>query len=225
MKRRILAFSGLFVCLALIYSCKKDSAPKVDNSNTGVYKVFTEGNLTTVQNLHADTIIGTAATGQPVGAGRYSFFSLEQKQAVANSDSATTKWDLAFRGTTIAINGGTSGPGGGGAFVWDGIFNNLSAVPADSVFRVDNGNAYAIPAGSGRGWYNYNGTANLLTPLPGKVLVIRTATGKYAKVEILNYYKGGETPSSTASDDVKIKEQRYYTFRFVFQPNGSKNFQ
>jgi len=224
MKRTILAFSGFFVCLALLYSCKKDSTASFDNTNTGAYKVFTEGNTTTVQNLAADTIIGTAATGQPVGAGKFAFFSLEQRQLIANTDSATTKWDIGFRSTTIIINGGTSGPGSGGAFVWDGVFNNLTTIPADSVFRVDNGSAYAIPSGSGRGWYNYNGTANLLTPLPGKVMVIRTASGKYAKLEILNYYRGGETPSSTAPDDIKIKEQRYYTYRFIFQPNGSKNF-
>jgi hypothetical protein len=54
--------------------------------------------------------------------------------------------------------------------------------------------------------------------------MIRTASGKYAKLEILNYYKGGVTPPATASDAIKLSEQRYYTFRYTYQPNGSKNF-
>jgi hypothetical protein len=65
---------------------------------------------------------------------------------------------------------------------------------------------------------------NLVTAIPGRVLVIRTGTGKFAKVEILNYYRGGVTPASTASEDDKLRKQRFYTFRFAYQPNGSLKF-
>ena len=54
--------------------------------------------------------------------------------------------------------------------------------------------------------------------------MIRTATGKYAKIEILNYYKGGVTLPATASDADKLTKQRYYTFRYAYQPNGTKIF-
>lgn len=225
MKRQVLGLLVLLICLTLLHSCKKDSATTpIDTTNNGTYKVFTDGNVTTVQNLSADTIIGTAVSGQPFGSGKYTFFSVEQKQLISNNDSATNRWDLGFRGTTIIINGGSSGPGNGGAFVWNGVFNDLSLISADSTFRVDNGSSYAIATGSGRGWYNYNGPVNLVTPLPGKVLVVKTAGGKYVKIEILNYYRGGQTPSSSATDEIKIKEQRYFTFRFVYQPDGSKKF-
>jgi hypothetical protein len=63
-----------------------------------------------------------------------------------------------------------------------------------------------------------------LTPIPGRVLVIKTAKGKYAIVEILNYYKGGVTPAVSASDDIKLKTQRFYTFRYAYQSDGSMNF-
>ncbi len=221
MKKNAIAIGFFAVCL--VSSCKKESTP-VDTANNGTFKVFTTGNITTVQNLSADTILGFAPSGQPFGAGRFTFFNLEQKALVPNSDSATNRWDVGFRGTTIIINGGSSGPAAGGGFVWNGAFENLTTIPADSVFRTDNASSTAIPSGSGRGWYNYNGPANLVTPLPGKVLVVRTATGKYAKLEMLNYYKGGQTPSSTASDDKKLREQRFYTFRYTFQPNGTKIF-
>jgi hypothetical protein len=119
---------------------------------------------------------------------------------------------------------GTSGIGSGGAFVYVGTFESLTTIPADSVVHTDASPVYAIKTGSGKGWYSYDGAANLITAIPGRVLVIRTATGKYAKVEILNYYKGGATPLASASDAEKLAKQRYYKFRFTYQSNGTKSF-
>ena len=222
MTKRILAAAVL--ATVVFTSCDKDetSAPPADPN---AFSINTSANITTVQNLPVDTIVGLTPQGQPYGAGKYSFFSLETGQWVNNSDSATNKWDIAFAGTTIRVNNQTSGPGVGGAFVYVGTFDALTSVPVDSTFRVDNHpTSYAIVKGSGKGWYNYDAVNNLLTQIPGRVLVIKTATGKYAKVEILNYYKGAVTPSATASDDVKINEQRYYSFRYRFQGNGTVNF-
>ncbi|MEI6265992.1 MAG: HmuY family protein [Sphingobacteriia bacterium] len=213
MKKGII-FIALIISLA---SCSKDTTT-ANSNNTPVSSV-------TVNNFAADTILGLTAQGIPYGAGKYTFYSLESNKSVASSDSATTKWDLGFRGTSIIVNGGNSGPGMGGGFVFVGLYNNLSTIPSDSTFKVDNApSSYAITAGSNRGWYVYDAINNLVSPIPGRVLVIRTASGKYAKVEILNYYKGGVTPAASASDAIKLTEQRYYTFRFTYQPNGTKNF-
>ena len=203
----------------MLQSCKKDAAP-VDESTIS---------QVTVRDLAADTILyvdgqPVLSNGQPTGAGNFTYYSLENNSIVASADSNSLKWDLAFRGTTIRINGGTSGPGGGGAFVYTGTFTDLTAVPVDSTFKIDDSPTMAITTGSNKGWYVYNGQQNLITPIPGRVLVIRTASGKYAIVEILNYYKGGVTPDPTASDNDKISQQRYYTFRYTYQDDGSKNF-
>ena len=183
----------------------------------------------TVQNLIADTIIGITpgvppAGGIPYGAGKFTFYSLETNSIIPSTDSASNRWDLGFRGTTIITNSGSSGPGHGGAFVWTGLFADLKSIPADSTFRVDAAPNYAIPVGSGRAWYTYSQAEQLVRPIPGKILVIRTSSGKFAKVEILNYYKGGVTPAVTEPDSVKYKLQRHYTFRYTFQPNGSRDF-
>ena len=165
-------------------------------------------------------------TGQPYGSGKYTLYSLERNEVVLNADSATSRWDIGFRGTTIIINSGVSGPGKGGAFVFVGTFEELKTVPVDSVFRTDVSSAnLAIPAGSNRAWYIYNVPVNLITPIPGRVLVIRTAEGqKMVKLEILNYYKGGVTPAASATDNDKLKTQRYYTFRYLLQTDGTVNF-
>ena len=178
-----------------------------------------------VKDLAADTVLGIASNGMPYSAGKYTFYSLENNAIVPNTDSATTKWDVAFVSTKILINGGTSGTGMGGAFVYTGLFDDLKTIPADFVFKTDNAPAsYAITYGSGKGWYTYDQATSLVTPLAGRVLVIRTASGKYAKIEIINYYKGGVTLPVTASDADKLSKQRYYTFRYIFQPNGTKTF-
>ena len=213
MKARSIIGSVL-AAVVIFQSCTKDetSAPQV----TLIEKI--------VKDLPADTIVGLSPIGQPVGAGRFTFFSFETNAIVPNSDSNSTKWDIGLRGTTIITNGGTSGPGKGGAFVYVGTFNDLGSVPADSTFRVDAAPNFAITALDNRGWYTYNRQVNLVTPLPGRVLVIRTATGKFAKVEILNYYKGGVTPAATDPDPIKIYSQRYYTFKFAYQADGTANF-
>jgi hypothetical protein len=225
MKKTLLGTMLFAASVLLFTACKKDDAASpVNTTNDGTFKVFTQGKITTVQNLLGDTIIGLSPIGQPYGANKYTFFSLENGVLIASSDSATNKWDIGFRGTTIITNAGTSGPGNGGGFVQIGTFDGLTTISADSVFRTDAAPVYAIPTGSGKGWYNYDGANNLLTALPGRVLVIRTATGKYAKLEITNYYKKGVTPLASATDDEKLHNQRFYAFRYTFQSNGTKTF-
>jgi hypothetical protein len=87
--------------------------------------------------------------------------------------------------------------------------DNKLAVPA----------SYAIPRGSGNGWYNYDGATNTISPIAGRVVMIKTADGKYAKMEIISYYKDAPVAPTSATAD------RYYTFRYIYQPDGSKRLQ
>ncbi|WP_234734139.1 HmuY family protein [Tellurirhabdus bombi] len=164
----------------------------------------------TIKDLPADP--ANPQGGQPgVGSGKYTLFSLKDGKQVPNSDSSTAKWDVGFRATTIIVNGGAGRVGKGGAAVQNGTFDALTAVPENVVFAQDESSKLAILTGSGNGWYTYGGGA--ITPTADKVLLIRTADGKYAKMEIQSYYKGGDAGG----------ESRYYTFRYVYQPDGSKN--
>jgi hypothetical protein len=205
---------GLGLCIALV-ACSKDE-------ETIVVPV----SAITVKDLAADTVTGLGVDGRPQSANTTTYYSLVDNKVIASSDAASTKWDIAFSSTKILINGGTSGPGIGGAFVYVGLFDALKTKPADSNFATDNGNAasFAIPLGSGRAWYTYDGLTTLVSPIAGRVLVIRTATGKFAKIEIISYYKGGVTLPASASVNDKLFKQRYYTFRYAYQPNGSKTF-
>lgn len=215
MRQILKPLSVLLILSTCLFSCTKDETT-IELPITAI----------TVSNLPADTVLGiNPTTGMPMSAGKYTFYSLERNEVVPNSDSASTKWDLAFASTKILTNSGTSGTGLGGAFIYTGLFDDVKTISSDSVFKTDNAPAsYAIAYGSGKGWYVYDQLTSLITPLAGRVLVIRTASGKYAKLEVINYYKGGVTLPITASDSDKLSKQRYYTFRYTYQPNGSKSF-
>lgn len=173
----------------------------------------------TIADLPADPTVNSG-TGQPQAAsGRFTLFSFANNAVVANADSATGQWDIGFRGTTIIVNGGAIRSGQGGAYIFTGLFDELKEISDNQVFNTDQSpTSLAIPTGSGQGWYNYNPASNWISPIAGRVLVIRTGNGKYAKVEILNYYKGA--PASPTPGAVS----RHYTFRYLYQPDGSKSF-
>lgn len=169
----------------------------------------------TVSNLAPQPSTPTS-TGRPGTPKHYTFYSLADGKEVPYTDSASTKWDLAFRTTTILTNSGSSGPGQGGAQVKSGLFAETVTAP-ETGYAIDAATAKAIPLNSGNGWYNYNSTTHVITPIAGRVLLIRTAAGKYAKVEITNYYK--DSPATPAGTEPSA----YYSFRYVYQPDGSLN--
>ena len=166
-------------------------------------------------DVPSDPIVGLGSDGRPVGTNTYTFFSLRTGQIVANADSASTGWDLAFKGTTILTNGGTSGPGNGAAQVLEGLFDEVTEAPADG-WTQDGATGYGVPTGSGNGWYSYNPATQTVLPVPGRVLLIRTADGRFAKVSMISYYQGAPaSPSNTSTS-------RFLTFDYVFQPDGSR---
>jgi len=90
--------------------------------------------------------------------------------------------DLGFSATKIITNSGYRGQGVGGAIVLKNTdFTTLDEAPADGYKTEVDSSTYAIPTGSDNGWYHYDATNMVIQAIPGVVLVIRTADGKYAK--------------------------------------------
>ena len=210
MRHTFFAFSLILVA---VLSCTKDDpAPATLTAST-------------ITNLPADPPSGgyNPMNSQPIGVtNKYTLFSFKAGAIVANADSATANWDLGFNGTKIIVNSGTSGPGTAMAQVVAGIFGEITTAP-EAGYLSDNKTAapafYAITRGSGNGWYNYDGATNVITPIAGRVIFVKTSEGKYAKMEILSYYKDSPaTPDNTSID-------RHYTFRYNFQANGTTTLQ
>lgn len=173
-----------------------------------------------VSNLHAPQ---TGGQGQPEG-GEFTKFDFE----TGMQTTSDTDWDIAFRGTTIAVNGGTATgtddeparTGDAGAAIVTGTFASITTAEG-LTFAQDGDTAFAIPTGSDNGWYNYNFMTNFVSPIPGKILVFKTSEGNYAKVEILSYYE-----NAPANPDPLADAGRYYTFNYVYNPNeGETSFE
>jgi|GEM_PF-818497 hypothetical protein len=153
------------------------------------------------------------------GTGKYSFFNLTTGKEVAPADSNSTLWDIAFSTTKIIINSGTSGPGTVAAQMLSSTsFAALTAAPATGY--VQDATSKAIS-----GWYTYNyvpadGGPHTITPMAGKIIVIQLANGNYAKIELLNYYKGAPTDVPVTGAPYSGTPQ-YYTFRYLVAPAGT----
>lgn len=189
---------GLFIALS---SCSSDdvSAPATEPVQ-----------VQSVTNLAAPQ---TGGQGQPVG-GAFTKFDFETGlQTMSDTD-----WDIAFRGTTIAVNGGSptgtadepERNGNAGAAIVSGTFANINTAE-NLIFLQDSTTSFAIPSGSDNGWYNYNPQQNIISAIPGRILVFRTRNGHYAKVEILSYYLDQDNSNPAAG--------RNYTFNYVYNPN------
>ncbi len=196
------------VCTLVFISCSDDD----DNGPV----------IEPVQSKQAVNIFAPS-TGQPgQQAGPFTKFDFETGE-VTTSD---TDWDIAFRATTIAVNGGVvtgsadepARNGNAAAVIIDDTFSSVTTAEG-LTFNQDANASFAIPTGSDNGWYNYNFMTNVVSPIPGKVLVFRTRDGKYAKVQIVSYYK-----DAPATPDGSTDESRYYTFNYVYNPNvGDQN--
>ncbi|GHT21020.1 hypothetical protein AGMMS4957_09190 [Bacteroidia bacterium] len=147
--------------------------------------------------------------------------------------SARTDWDIAFHATDIRTNSGASGTGISASLL---IADTLSAIPLADVFA----NLSEAPAAgyvadevlsgtfifemasmppprtmqlsaskAAQGWATFGMGASGENP---KVLVFKTATGKYAKVYLKQFM------------DKEEQKPGYIEFDYVYQPDGSRNF-
>lgn len=186
------------VLAVLFVSCKKDETPSPSPA--------------VINNK--DFLVNGSATN-----GNYNFFKFETSSELPASDSATNKWDFAMRFETFIVNSNASGPGTAAVQVVNQPFDAVTVAPATG-YRYDTTSSQK--AIKGADWYSYNPTTRTFSPIAGKTFVFRTATGKYAKLEILT-----ADPTDDAGNLVipptrptKIK----YKIRVAYQPNGSTTF-
>lgn len=131
-------------------------------------------------------------------------------ESVVNGDN----WDVAFRGTTIIINGGESSnidqpnrTANAAVYIADGTMESITEVDVASLLQ-DDSTSPAIPDDfgfTGTGWCTYNQITHIISPIAGKILVFRTHDNKYAKMEILNFY---DTPMTSPYGG-------FFTFNYV----------
>ena len=117
-------------------------------------------------------------------------------------------WDLAFRRYQVIANGGPRFTGDGGVVDLGRVaFADVTSAP-EAGYQVTEGDAEPRhPALAG--WYSYSYFSHMLTPTP-RVWAVRSADGRYAKVEFVSYYCANFQPGCV-------------TFRYVYQGDGSRH--
>ena len=187
--------------LVLMYSsCSEDDAP-----------IYQDSEFNTITNLAAPQN-SDYTQSPPSITGDFVMFDLDT--GLATTDEKT--WDIAFRGSTIIVNGGTSygyndepsRTSSAAAYVTSGTLASVTDVDV-TMFAQDSSQGLAIPTGSDDGWYHYDSMTHIISPIAGKILVFKTTEGRYAKVEILSYYHDMDTASTSQT----------YTFNYVYNPN------
>lgn len=131
---------------------------------------------------------------------RWVFFDFSRGSVVR--EPGPTGWDLAFRRFHVIANGGPGFDGEGGILALGPVaFDSVATVPAVGYQATEAGSDSTNPAIAR--WYDYGWTSHLLTPKSG-VYAVRTADGRYAKLELLGYYCVEARPGCV-------------TFRYVYQ--------
>ena len=132
------------------------------------------------------------------------YYSLRENKVVDPEEAEEDAWDIAFQSTNIRINAS-------GQLV-DKAFDALKEAPEAGYVDGEK----VVPGGSGNGWYLYEPSIHAVMPIPDRLIVLKTPAGTYAKLEILSFYLNGTDP------DKATEQPRYFAFRFVHQPDGSR---
>ncbi|MFJ1383245.1 HmuY family protein [Capnocytophaga canimorsus] len=196
--KKMFLLAGIFATALFTFSCSKEESKK------GETYLFKNTEKVEVLNVKSAKEI-TVSEQQPKFEGyqKYSF----SKNTVVESD----QWDIAFNGYTIIVNGGTSPnadkiaiTGKGALYITEGTLENVTSVELE---KLKNHTVNYTD------WGQYGGGTHMVTPIAGKIIVIKTYEGQYVKMRIDSFYKdkGDQKPGA----NYKNTELGYYSFTFI----------
>lgn len=198
-----------------------------------------DGKSTVISDLAGDTgaSMGEGTDGKEQrGFHTFLFRFSDQKQiwlhtaADSLQHMKTNDWDIAFTGpynSEVFINNakyqynpGYEGPAENTAVVMlDQTYENVTDAPTNTDF--DNSEITKIgwaSSESSAGWFYYSLSTHIMQAIPDRTYAIRLPDGKYAKLQLINAYKG----NPPAVTDLNWPAP-YFTFRYFVQQDGSKN--
>lgn len=221
MSWHIVVWFMLFICVFVFFSCgatddEKPDKMTIDSDTLDETSPVSEPTSGQDQNNVEAALVRQTYTVDATNAEAWTYFSFDTGEVVVIEDAANSEdWDLGFQRTKVKLNGGVSGPGMGSVvMLTDTSFEDVDTVPEDG-YLTDSAETLAIVPQSEMGWYIYTGPpTHWVLPLEGRIFVIRTATGKFAKVRFIGYYKDNENKVDSGN----------VTFEYVHQPDGSRSF-
>lgn len=142
----------------------------------------------------------------------------------------TNDWDIAFTGpynSEVYVNNANYefNPGYGGTANHTAVvllnqsYESVGTAPDDTEFDDSEVNKIGWASSeSSNGWFRYSLNTHIMQALPNRTYAIRLPDGKYAKLQLINAYKGN--PPSVTNMNWPAP---YYTFRYYVQQDGSKS--
>lgn len=220
----------LILLAALAVSCGKDDP---------VRPSLEDGKSTVIYDLPGDTEASMAdgVDGKEERDFHTFLFRFRDKKQIwlrTKADSAqwlkTVEWDIAFTGpynSEIYVNNADylHNPGYGGEASNTAVvllhqsYESVVEAPDDVTFDQSELNKIGWASSEGSsGWFNYSLNTHIMQALPNRTYIIRLPDGNYAKLQLINAYKG----NPPAVTDMYWPAP-YYTFRYFVQPDGGKN--
>ncbi|MDO5608801.1 MAG: HmuY family protein [Capnocytophaga sp.] len=203
MKKRSL-FCGIFAVLFAMTSCSSD-----DDDNKGDY-TFTSTNQVSVQDIQAYETLDVT-TQRPTFVG-FTKVKLTATEAIPTEGD---DWDIAFNTWDIYLNAGanvtigektlTKTSNNVAYYIADGTLENIT-VADFSKFEDKQKIEYTE-------WGTYVPTTRILSPIAGKIIVLRTNDGKYAKIQIDSYYQGKADQTDPATAAYKLG---FFSFTYIY---------
>lgn len=158
------------------------------------------------------------------GSTSWKYFSFANNDTVTVTDPThSNTWDLAFQRYRIETNGGESGSGSGSAAnsyqKGQSGFDALKTVSDTATFVTDNSISIAVQQGYATyvvnpvlyTWFTLEFATQGTQIVPSDyIYIVKTGSGKYAKVWIKSYYSATNVSG-------------YVSFQYKYQPDGSKN--
>ncbi|MDF2517424.1 MAG: hypothetical protein K0R59_2720 [Sphingobacterium sp.] len=221
-------FSG-FLALMLL-SCGKDKDYTIG---------LEDGKSVVIKDLAGDTdaAMGDGAEGKEKRPFNMFLFRFKDKKQIwikTKADSAqwlkTKDWDIAFTGpynSEVFVNNADDefNPGYQGeanntaVMLLKQSYQSLTVAPSDEEFNKNGTGKIGWASNSeSLGWFQYSLSTHIMQALPNRTYVIRLPDGKYAKLQLINAYKGN--PSAVTNMNWPAP---YYTFKYYVQEDGSKD--
>lgn len=198
-----------------------------------------DGKSIVISDLAGDT--GASMGGSTNGKEQRSFHTFlfrfsDQKQIWLHTKAdslqymKTTDWDLAFTGpynsevfvnnAKYQYNPGFEGPAANTAvIVIKDAYKNVNQAPSDADFDKSEITKIGWASSeSSAGWFYYSLSSHIMQSIPDRTYVIRLPNKKYAKLQLINAYKG----NPPAVTDLNWPAP-YFTFKYYVQNDGSKN--
>lgn len=229
--RRYLLYSALVGFLMILYSCGKEKDNPLPSLDDGVSVV--------IRDLPGDTEASMAEgvegkVKRPFHTFLFNFKDKRQIWIKNKADSLrwlkTLAWDIAFTGpynSELFVNNAKDkfNPGYEGPATNTGVvlvrqaYHLVNEAPSDEEFEKSTVSKIGWASNEySDGWFLYSLKTHLAIPLPNRTYVIKLQDGKFAKLQIVNSYKG----NPQAVTNMKWPAP-YYTFRYYVQEDGSRN--